>query len=89
MSYIIHNKLSGYGEPVLLNQDQNAKRKNIDSGVHLPLFSELKNAERYIQRLMEDHYFGPDMKLFGYEYRIVHNQVIATCSSYEFDGMCC
>lgn len=89
MTYVIQTKLSGIGGPVVRNLSQRPRSEDNDRGELLKMFSRLPNVSDMVQRFMTDQLYGLDMKLFGYDYKIVDGNLIATCETYMADGTCC
>ena len=91
MNYIINTQLQGRGgnpQNTPTSKDTPPHPSNAaHHGVVLELFSELSDPKFYINKLMG--IYGDDMKLFGYDVRLVEdNKVMAFCDSYTSDWKC-
>ena len=93
MEYIINTKLSGKGKALQRNvrstkpTEYNKTQVSSDEGTLLPLFSALPDPHTTITRLMD--IYELDLKLFGYDYKIVDGNVMALCVNDAGNSQCC
>ena len=93
MDYIIKTKLSGKGSAMQRNTYPSNYPSNFSSLVHsgggkiLPLFSMLTKPQDTINKLMTK--YGSDMMLFGYNYKLDGDEVLALCDNFKQFNMCC
>ena len=86
IDYIIQSKLSGNGKARSFNSYRDVANTTVKQGRYLPLFSQLKDPEQWIAKLMP--LYQGDMDMFGYSYTIVKTNVYATCSTYYKETIC-